>query len=278
MDGWRFAAALLSAVLHAGWNAAVKASADPARTMTAQMVVCTVLALPGLAWTGLPAAASWPWIAGSSFLNVCAVASLLRGYALGGFGMVYAFARASSIVLAVPLATALSGERLAAAGLIGVGLVSVALGALAIGTRGQARFPRSALLWTLLSGASTAGYVVCDAQGVRRAGSALAYGFAVTVTNAAAMAWTQRRALAPRGAPSHVWSLAVPLAAASTLSYLLILWVWTRAPIALSLALRDTSALFGMAIAVVWLKEPLTAARVLALGLALAGIALLRLA
>jgi drug/metabolite transporter (DMT)-like permease len=47
--------------------------------------------------------------------------------------------------------------------------------------------------------------------------------------------------------------------------------------IALSLALRDTSALFGMVIAVLWLREPLTAGRVLALALAVAGIAFLRL-
>ena len=36
MDATYVAAALLSAILHAGWNAAVKASRDPARAMTAQ--------------------------------------------------------------------------------------------------------------------------------------------------------------------------------------------------------------------------------------------------
>ena len=277
MDGWRFSAALLSAVLHAGWNAAVKASAAPAHTMTAQMLACTVLALPGLVWTGLPPSPAWPWIALSTLLNLCAVRSLLRAYALGGFGLVYAFARASSILLAVPLATALSGERLATAGLAGVGLVCAALASLALGGRRRDPFPGWALIWTLAAGASTAGYVVCDAQGVRQSGSPWAYGFSVTVTNAAAMAWSQRRTLVATRVLSRLWPIALPLAAASTLSYLLILWVWTRAPIALSLALRDTSALFGMVIAVLWLKEPLTASRVLAIALAVGGIAFLRL-
>lgn len=277
MDGWRFAAALLSAVLHAGWNAAVKASAVPAQTMAAQMLACILFALPGLAWTGLPPSAAWPWIALSTLLNVCAVGSLLRAYAVGGFGIVYAFVRASSILLAVPLSAALSGERLAGARLVGVGLVCAGLLALALGAGRGESFPRRALLWTLLAGTSTAAYVVCDAQGVRQSGAPLAYGFAVTVTNAVAMACSQRHALAPRHALARLWPLAVPIAAASTLSYLLILWVWTRAPVAVSMAVRDTSALFGMAIAVVWLKEPLTASRAAALVLAVVGVACLRL-
>ena len=53
-------AALVSALLHAGWNAAVKASRNPAQAMTAQMLVSALLVLPGLWWTGLPDAAAWP--------------------------------------------------------------------------------------------------------------------------------------------------------------------------------------------------------------------------
>ena len=54
------AGALLSAALHAGWNAAVKAHPKPTEAMTAQMVLCALIVVPGLVWTGLPAAASWP--------------------------------------------------------------------------------------------------------------------------------------------------------------------------------------------------------------------------
>jgi hypothetical protein len=53
MDAADVAAALTSAVLHAGWNAAVKASRDPPRAMTAQMLLSAVLVLPGLLWSGL---------------------------------------------------------------------------------------------------------------------------------------------------------------------------------------------------------------------------------
>jgi len=50
MEPQHVAAALLSAVLHAGWNAAVKASARPTEAMAAQMLLGAVLVLP--AWSG----------------------------------------------------------------------------------------------------------------------------------------------------------------------------------------------------------------------------------
>ena len=88
MDATDVAAALLSALLHAGWNAAVKASPDPVRAMTAQMLVSAMIVLPGLLWSGLPDSASWAWIAASTTMNVVTVSALLRAYALGGFGIV----------------------------------------------------------------------------------------------------------------------------------------------------------------------------------------------
>src|SRR6185503_134261 len=116
-----------------------------------------------------------------------------------------------------------------------------------------------------LAGLATAGYVLCDAAGVRRAGSPLAYGFVVSATNAAAMfvfqGFTARQW---RAVLTHA-GIAVPIAIASTASYLLILWVWSRAPIAPASALRDTSSIFAIMIAIVWLREPFTRLRLFAI-------------
>ena len=51
----------------------------------------------------------------------------------------------------------------------------------------------------------------------------------------------------------------------------------TVAPIAIVAALRETSVLFGAAIAVAVLKEPLRAGRVVAALLIMSGLALIRL-
>jgi drug/metabolite transporter (DMT)-like permease len=118
----------------------------------------------------------------------------------------------------------------------------------------------------------------CDAQGVRRAGSPWAYGFVVSVTNAAAMSWTQRAAARPWRIVAGHAATAVPMAIAAVTSYLLILWVWSGAPIASAAALRDTSAVFAIVIAIGWLKEPFTRLRLLAILLSAAAVPLLRFA
>ena len=262
MDLTDVAAALLSAILHAGWNAAVKASRNPPQVMTAQMLLSAVLVLPGLFWSGLPSLAACGWIAASTLMNVLTVSALLRAYELGGFGLVYPVVRSLAVLMVVPLAAILTGERLGTPGLLGVLVISVALVVLAWdAARGQG-ITLVAMAWIGAAGLGTAAYIMCDAQGVRLSGSPWAYGFVVSITNAVAMGWRQRRSGAPWVPVTTHWRLALPMAVASVGSYLLILWVWSHAPIAPAAALRDTSAVFAVLIAVFWLKEPFTRTRI----------------
>lgn len=277
MNGWLLAAALASAALHASWNAAVRASAQPVRAMTAQMLGSALLALPLLLWSGPPAPAAWPWMAASTLLSMGAVASLLRGYAHGAFGVVYPMARASSVLLVLPLAGAIAGEWPGRWGIAGVALVSAAVMVLALGRGKMRALTGPALGWTLAAGAFTAGYIVCDAQGVRLAGSTLAYGCALSIANGLLWVGLQKRAGLPLRALAGEWPRVLPVAGAAMTSYLLILWVWTSAPIALASALRDTSAVFATVIAVAVLKEPFDRSVAFAVGMAIAGSMLIRL-
>jgi len=277
MDAVDVAAALTSAVLHAGWNGAVKASRDPPRAMTAQMLLSALFVLPGLLWSGLPPLAAWPWIIGSTLLNVVTVTALLRGYERGGFGLVYPVVRAIAVVLVVPLVAVVAGGWPGPAALAGIAVIALSLALIAWDTARDRGVPLQALAWIVAAGVGAAGYILCDAQGVRASGSPWAYGFVVSITNAAAMCWRQRHNGAPWVQLKGQWSIAAPAAVASVASYLLILWVWDHAPIAPAAALRDTSAVFAILIAVVWLKEPFTRTRILAVVLAATAIPLLRL-
>lgn len=292
MDTLSLGAALLSALLHASWNAAVKAHAAPREAMAAQMIGAAVIAALGLVVTGLPPPAAWPWVAVTVAASIASVLALLRAYRSGGFGTVYPVARAVGVLGVLGVAPALFGEPLAAGVTAGVLLVAFALLLLtwdarrsvdsAVGTAVGARgfphgFPPSALGWTLVAGTMVAAGALGDAQGVRRGGDAFAYGFAVSVVNAVVMAWLTRDAGSPWTIVTRHARLAVPAALASTASYLLILWVYTRAPIAPAAALRDTSAIFAMLIAALWLKERFGPVRLAALFVAIGGVALLRL-
>jgi hypothetical protein len=165
MDLLHVFAALVSALLHAGWNAAVKASPRPRAAMAAQLVASGLIALPGLAFTGLPARASWIWIALSVALNLTTLAALLRAYALIGFVAAYPVVRAISVALVVPLTAHLSGEAMSPSGFAGVTLISASLLLLALGNAGPNAVPRAALFWIVAAGIITAAYVTCECTG-----------------------------------------------------------------------------------------------------------------
>ena len=271
------AAALASALLHAGWNAAIKASRNPTQTATGQMCFAGLIGVPGLYWTGLPAAEALPWIALSTLLNTVTVPAMLRAYALGGFGIVYPVIRAVAVMLIVPLAALFAGEQVGVFGLLGVAVIALSLLTLALDAARAEGATLRALGWTLAAGLGTAAYVICDARGVRVSGSPWAYGIVTSLTNAAAMLLRQRRSLPSRAELPGVMAVAIPGGIASMTSYLLILWVFSLAPIAPAAALRDTSALFAIIIAALFLHERFTPLRIGAVLLAALAVPLLRL-
>ena len=273
MDALSVAAALTSAVLHAGWNAVVKADARPNEAMAAQMQASGLIALPALAVTGMPAAASLPFVVGAAALNLFAVTALLRAYETGGFALVYPLLRALCVLMVVPMAAAVAGEL---PGPFALGGVATVAAALALLTHGGA-LGRVTLGWTLASAVCIAACVVLDAQGVRRSGAPFAYAAATMIANGVAMYLLLGVRRAAWSVSARAMARAAPVALAAVISYSLILWVYSRAPIAPSAALRDTSAVFALIIAVVWLKERLSPRQTAAILLAAAAVPLLRL-
>ncbi len=270
-------AALLSAVLHAGWNAVVKVSPRPTEAMAAQMLWGAVLVIPTLPFVGFPAPAAWPWMIGSCVMSLLTVRSLLTAYGHGGFGVVYPVSRALSVLFVVPVSALLVGDRVSTGGLLGIGLIICALALLALGARRGGDFGAKALAWTFAAGVTTAAYVICDGAGVRRSGTPLGYAFTVSIMNALVL-W---RGLCPELPIGRILGTrpvkGLATAVAAMLSYGLVLWVMAHAPVAIAAALRDTSAVFAVIIAVVFLAEPFTRLRLFAVLLAAAAVPLLRL-
>jgi drug/metabolite transporter (DMT)-like permease len=274
VDGIVLAAALASAVLHAAWNAMVKASGDPRTAMATQVIASGLFAAPMLLFLTIPSSAALPWLAGSAFFNLGAASALARGYAAGSFGLVYPAARATSPLLVVVLAAVLVGERPSAVGILGITLVS---GGVALLTSDARSDHAGALGWALAAGTCIAAAALCDAQGLRASPSLLGYGFAASALNAAVMAGVRRHRGAPVMSVIHAYARVATVGVVlSTGSYLLILFVWSRAPIAVGTAVRDTSVVFAALIAWMLLKEPMRMRQVIAVLFAGLGVSVLR--
>jgi drug/metabolite transporter (DMT)-like permease len=280
MDSLVFAAVLFAAACHAGWNATIKRGLDPLATTVLISIGAALVAALFLPVVGWPAATAWPWWAASVAIHLVYFAALIESYRAGDLGQVYPIARGSAPLLTATATTALIGERLGHAGWCGIILLVAGVMLLSLrGGRDLAKLDRRAVGFALFTAVTICAYSVVDGVGARLAGSANAYSVALFVGIGPVMA---AYALIRRGREifpvmGRDWGIGLAGGALQLGSYGIAIWAMTVAPIAIVAALRETSVLFGAAIAVIFLKEPLRASRVAAALLIVAGLALIRL-
>jgi len=280
MDAFVFTAVLFAAACHAAWNAVIKTGLDP---LPATMLITTgagLIAFALLPFTGLPPLAAWPWVIASMVIHLFYFIGLSEAYRTGDLGQVYPLARGAAPLMTAMAAVLLIGERINSTGWTGI--VILVCGVVLLSARGGREFAkvdRRALGFALFTAVTICAYTLVDGIGARIAGNPLPYTLAMFVGNGAAMliyAMVRRGpSLLPLMRP--YWMSGAGGGALQLLSYGIAIWAMTLAPIALVAALRETSVLFGAAIAVMFLKEPVRPARLIAALLILIGLVLLRL-
>jgi drug/metabolite transporter (DMT)-like permease len=279
LDAVVFAAVLAAALMHASWNAVVKVGLDRFSSVLLLALVQSGLALALVPFFPLPAPASWPWLAASALLHTGYKLFLVRAYAHGDLGQVYPVARGTAPLIVALVGAAFLGEALTPAKALAV--TTVGLGVVLMSTdagRPRPAAPRTALAWALGTAAFTAAYTLVDGVGARLSGTASGFTLWMFVGDGLGML---AAALGARGAGSLVrllpaWRSGLAAGALSLGSYWIAIWAFTRAPIALVAALRETSVLFAMLIAVFVLGERAGARRWGAAALVTAGVVLMR--
>src|SRR5262245_65307505 len=112
MDPVVFAAVLLAAACHAGWNATIKAGLDPLATTVLISIGAAIVAAAFLPAVGLPAGAAWPWCGASVVIHLVYFAALIESYRAGDMGQVNPIARGSAPLMTAIGTPPLLGERL----------------------------------------------------------------------------------------------------------------------------------------------------------------------
>jgi drug/metabolite transporter (DMT)-like permease len=280
MDPFVFAAVLIAAACHAGWNATIKGGLDPLATTVVISIGAAVVAAALLPVVGLPAGAAWPWCGASVLIHLVYFAALIESYRAGDMGQVYPIARGSAPLMTAIVTTTLVGERLGLASWGGIILLVAGVMLLSLrGGRDLTRLDRKAVGFALFTAVTICAYSVVDGVGARHAGSANAYSVALFVGIGPvmviyALAWRGREVIP---AMQRHWPLGLAGGTLQLGSYGIAIWAMTVAPIAIVAALRETSVLFGALIAIIFLKEPLRASRVAAALMIVAGLTLIRL-
>ena len=274
-----FAAVMLSALQHATWNAIARSSPKPGDAMAAGVMASGIYTLPLLLVVGMPDRAAWPWLFAAIAINCVGIRAAMAAFNRMSFGLAYPIMRAGIPLMAVPIGIVLVREQPTVLAIIGVAMISAALLTLAVIAHRQSKGDFGALPLALFASLCGAGYVACDAMGVRLAGSTLSYIAAVSVGNAIALPLLIKlEGRKPLALFADNRKLGFGIAVISTTSFSLYVWVLSVSPVAVAAALRETSVLFATAIAALVLKERIVPMHWAAAGLAFAGIVVLRAA
>src|SRR5579864_6700893 len=153
---------LVSAVLHAAWNALVKRERDPRAAGLCVLTVAAVVAgalVPFARQQAFPAPAGLLWGLAAGLCEGVYFAALGWALAHGPLGPVYTVARGGAMLVAWPVSVLLLGERFpwsarSGVALIGAGLVLVTL-------RAGERVSTRSLQWSMVCAFAIAGYHLC---------------------------------------------------------------------------------------------------------------------
>lgn len=270
---------LLAAVMHAGWNALIKSSRDPALNTAMVIGATAVICGPLLAFVPPPARASWPFMLASVLVHQIYFALIAQAYRHGDLSFAYPLMRGLPPVLIACAGSLLLPDETPLS--LWMGVATVSLGVLWIGGFRQMlrqTHLRSALI-ALAAAVLIACYTLIDGMGVRRAESPL--GYTLWLIFLAALPYMLGIGIT-RGAEfvRHAglnWHRALIAGSLSVGAYAIALWAMTQANVAAVAALRETSVIFAALIGAAMLKEPFGRHRVTGACIVAGGIALMKL-
>ena len=268
---------LVAALLHASWNAFVKAGNDKLLSIGLMHACSGMLGLCLLPFFPLPDPASWPYLALSVALHWGYYVFLINGYQHGDLGVVYPLARGSAPLLIAVSGTLVAGEHFPPLAMAGLAVASVGIVSLSF----EDGPPRQGALKPILFAFGTAlwitAYTLADGLGVRKAGTELSYILWLFVLEAVTfcpLVIAMRRTTWKPYYLAH-WRGLWFSGLVSAMAYGLVIYVMSTHPMAWVSALRETSVVIAVLIGAFFLKERHLLYRVTAALIVVGGIVLM---
>lgn len=287
MSAFAIAIVLSAAVCHAAWNIlahGVSRIGIPFLwwgAVASTVVWAAVVPLTG----GIGTADVGGFLLGvgvSGVLHVGYMLVLQRGYATGRLSTVYATARGTGPTISVIVAVLLLGETPSPIALLGV--AAIVVGVVAVGLIDREPLPISGrrridpgLVFGLITGVAIAVYTIWDANAVRTLGaSPVAYMVGCTLLEIPlySVALGTHRSELLAVLRQH-WRRLLAFGVLSPMSYILVLFAITIAPVALVAPMREVSVILVSLFGVIVLREGRAGWRIATSLVVVAGIALL---
>lgn len=277
---------LSAAVMHATWNAFVKAGNDKAAM---QCLVIFLGGIPGLfilPFVPLPDPACWPYLIASIIAHSVYYFTLVEAYRYGALSQTYPIARGSAPLLVAIFSMAAVGEYLSGGEWLGLiiacaGLMSLAHVPHVVGVSATHRAAEiRSILFALATSLGIACYSILDGLGVRSTANGLSYISWLLVLEmipvGLAFLWLRRGRVATTLKENFSRGLLGGIIAG--IGYGIVIWAMDSAPLAHVSALRETSVILAAIIGTLALHESFGSRRIAAAALVAAGNAMMHLA
>jgi drug/metabolite transporter (DMT)-like permease len=277
-----FIIVLVAAVLHPLWNAImIRVKLEPIEKAALLNLIAALFGGILLIYTGWPSGGTniSIYLAASMIFNNGYFIGLMYAFRAGDMAQVYPAVRGAAVFLTTLVSTVFLHEQLNLFGWLGIVAVGTGVCLLSFSPNAAAPLNWRALGFALLTSAFLSAGLLVDGHGARASGNVYAYaGAAFLLTGVGTLVIVviySRPAVIFR--MLNEWKRGV---AGGFLSFLVSgigIWAMTVASIPEVVALRDTSVLFGAAIAYLFLKETLGAVRLMAAVLIVCGVVVMRL-
>jgi drug/metabolite transporter (DMT)-like permease len=258
---------LISAALHATWNAAVKKSPDKLPIMVFIMAYGGLVFIPLGFFVPLPGNHIWPWIIGSAIVHLLYQISLTKMYETSPLSYAYPIARGTGPLLVAIFSFFILQETLQPLEFLFIFslIAGIFLTIRSVNTHQNKQ--ALTFLYPLLTGIMIAGYTLIDAHAVKSSENILSF---IVWSGIVTSPLLLSVALKERGVKIltqslNVWRYGIPATLIAQAGYALALTAYSLGNVGEIAALRETSILFASLLGYFWLKEPMPKRKAFAL-------------
>ena len=278
MSSTVFIIVILAAFLHSVWNVMVKNFEDKVISVSAIVFGHVPLAILVMPFLPLPTLESVPYIILSAIIHQGYQYYLISAYRIGDLTKVYPIARGTGPIVATLISIIFLGLIISKFQLLSIFLICFGIINLGLFNKNSLK-NNKAVVYSLVTGFFIGMYSLADGYGARISLSPLSFIGCSFILNAMIFPFVLKSMNY-----SNVFSRVIKEAklvfwVGGTISYIvygIIIWCFTKAPIPLVGALRETSIIFALLIGTFFLKEKFTLLKTVAVLTIFFGVILLK--
>tara|TARA_B100000029_G_scaffold17647_1_gene18039 strand:- start:681 stop:1523 length:843 start_codon:yes stop_codon:yes gene_type:complete len=274
-----FTSVIFAAFLHAVWNGMVKNYGDKVISVSAIVFGHVPAAILVMLFLPLPTLESVPYIILSALIHQGYQYYLISAYKVGDLTRVYPIARGSGPIIATLISIIFLSLLISKIQILSIFLIC--FGIIILGLFGKSTLKNNkAIVYSLATGFFIGSYSLVDGYGARISLSPLSFLGCSFILNAMIFPFVLKSMNYSNVFNNVIKKAKVIFWVGGTISYIvygIIVWCFTKAPIPIVGALRETSIIFALLIGYLFLKEKLNVTKIISISLIFIGVVLLKL-